>query len=450
MIDTKIGSMNLDAKVASFDEWLWEIDENNIFSYSSPQIEAILGYSLDEVIGKTPLDFMPYEKAREVELPFSKMLLSKNAFHFLEHLNVHKNGSVVTLETNANPFYDSNGRFCGYRAVSRDVTLRNSNSDLFKVFGENFQGVIFRYTQFPDGSDRIDDISAGSNLIWGLNHQEISDDTDVLWSIIHPEDLYLMKSSVALSKATLKTWDHVYRIVKKDGVVRWLRAIGTPRKLLDGTVVWYTVVTDVTDTVTLEQEKTKALGSVVRTLSKAVAARDLYTAQHEERVTKIATAIAHKMGQDAGFVTGLELAATIHDIGKIQIPAEILCKPSKLTDIEYEFIKAHSDIGADFLSDIEFDWPVAEIIRQHHERLDGSGYPKGLKGEQILLQARILGVADTVEAMSSHRPYRAALGLERAAAEINRGSGEIYDAEVAQALLALIDEGVIQSLLEQA
>ena len=168
--------------------------------------------------------------------------------------------------------------------------------------------------------------------------------------------------------------------------------------------------------------------------------RDPYTAGHERRVAEIAVAIGAELGFDARRQEGLRVAGYLHDIGKITVPAEILAKPAKLTPLEYELIKGHPQASHDVLKNVEFPWPVAEIARQHHERIDGSGYPQGLKGEAILLEARILAVADTVEAMSSHRPYRPGLGIDKALAEIERGRGTAYDPEVADACLKLFRE----------
>jgi len=168
--------------------------------------------------------------------------------------------------------------------------------------------------------------------------------------------------------------------------------------------------------------------------------RDPYTTGHERRVAEIAVAIGAELGFDARRQEGLRVAGYLHDVGKISIPAEILAKPGKLTPIEFTMIKGHPQASHDVLKDVEFPWPVAEVALQHHERLDGSGYPRGLKGDEILLEARIMAVADVVEAMGSHRPYRAALGIEKALAEIERGKGSIYDATVADACLRLFRE----------
>ncbi len=185
-----------------------------------------------------------------------------------------------------------------------------------------------------------------------------------------------------------------------------------------------------------EQLRASLIGTIVA-VSRAVGARDPYTAGHQQRVSQLSRTIAQEMELDSERIEGLRLGASIHDIGKIYLPAEILSKPSKLTDIEYALIKTHAQVGYDILKDIAFPWPVADIAHQHHERMDGTGYPQGLKGEDICLEARILAVADVVEAMSSHRPYRAALGLDAALEEIEIHRGKWFDPTVVDACLTL-------------
>ena len=168
--------------------------------------------------------------------------------------------------------------------------------------------------------------------------------------------------------------------------------------------------------------------------------RDPYTAGHEKRVAEIAVAISAELGFDGNRQQGMHIVGCLHDIGKINIPAEILSKPGKLTDIEYSLVKGHAQAGYDVLAHIDFPWPMAEVVLQHHERLDGTGYPRGLKGEEIIIEARILAVADVVEAMASHRPYRAGLGIDKALDEIIRGSGIAYDVTVVDACHKLFNE----------
>jgi len=184
----------------------------------------------------------------------------------------------------------------------------------------------------------------------------------------------------------------------------------------------------------------KSMEQSIQAIAAIVDARDPYTAGHQRRVADLAAAIAREMGLPEERIHGIHLAGVVHDLGKIRVPAEILAKPGKLTDIEFMLIKVHPQAGYEILKDVEFPWPIADIVRQHHEKLDGSGYPQGLKGGEILLESRIMTVADVVEAMGSHRPYRPTLGIDAALAEIERGRGTVYDATVADACLKLFSE----------
>jgi len=183
------------------------------------------------------------------------------------------------------------------------------------------------------------------------------------------------------------------------------------------------------------------LQGTVEMLARTVETRDPYTAGHQQRVADLAVAIAEKMELDQEQVNAIHMASIVHDIGKINVPAEILSKPGKLSKLEFELIKTHPKIAADLLRGITFPWPIAEIILQHHEKLDGSGYPQGLSGDQIAIEARILIVADIVEAMSSHRPYRESLGIDIALAQIQNEKGDKLDPLVVDACQALFDEG---------
>jgi len=175
----------------------------------------------------------------------------------------------------------------------------------------------------------------------------------------------------------------------------------------------------------------KSMEAMILAFMRLVEARDPYTAGHQQKVAKLSKAIAEELGLEKVRVEGINMAAAIHDIGKLYVPAEILNRPGKLSKIECDMIKLHSRVAFDILSPIDFEYPVARIIHQHHERMNGSGYPLGLKGDHILLEARIIAVADVVEAMSSHRPYRPALGLEAALGEISKNKGVLYDPDVA-------------------
>ena len=184
----------------------------------------------------------------------------------------------------------------------------------------------------------------------------------------------------------------------------------------------------------------EALEGTIQAMALTIEIRDPYTAGHQRRVSKLSCAIAQDLGMSEFEVEGLRVAGDIHDIGKIYVPAEILSKPGQITAIEYGIIKTHPQVGYDILKTIKFPWPVAEIVLQHHERLDGSGYPLGLVAEHILKQARILTVSDIVEAMSSHRPYRPAQGIDKALAEVVQNKGRFYDTDAVDACVKLFQE----------
>ena len=185
-------------------------------------------------------------------------------------------------------------------------------------------------------------------------------------------------------------------------------------------------------------ELQKTMDGVIFAISAVVESRDPYTAGHQRRVAELARAIAGEMGLSEYRLKGLHIMGLLHDVGKTAVPAEILSKPGKISQYEFNIIKNHSRIGYDILEKVEFPWPVAKAILQHHERINGSGYPNGLRGDEIIVEAKILCVADVVEAMSSHRPYRPALGLSSALKEIQQHSGILYDQEVVDACLRLL------------
>ena len=261
---------------------------------------------------------------------------------------------------------------------------------------------------------------------------------------IHPDDREAAITAFRhlVSSGTLQ---HEYRFIRGDGRVAYMRdecryVPATATEPAQAVGAW----TDISARVAIEtalrdsvDRADRTLAATVDVVSHMVEVRDPYTAGHEHRVGEIAAAIAEAMGHDENMLRGLRIAGSLHDVGKIQVPSEILTKPSRLTANEYALIKEHAQSGYDILKGIEFPWPVAEVARQHHERVDGSGYPRGLKGEEILLEARIIAIADVVESMASHRPYRAGLGIEAALAEIERGAGTAYDAQAAAACIHL-------------
>ena len=267
-----------------------------------------------------------------------------------------------------------------------------------------------------------------------------------------PEDdqEFVEKQFTSLSPENpIATYEH--RVVLPSGDMRWQqwsdRAIFDEQ---DRLVEYQSVGRDITERRWAERELQRSFEKLQRTFKgmvnamvSAIEIRDPYTAGHGRRVTELACAIAERMGLSEDRIEGLRMAGLIHDIGKVGIPAEVLSKPGQLNELEWGMIKAHPQVGYDVLKTIEFPWPVAQIVLQHHERIDGSGYPAGLAGDDILLEARILAVADVVEAMVSNRPHRPPHGLDKALEEVSQNKGILYDPEAMDVCLKLIAEKAV-------
>lgn len=272
---------------------------------------------------------------------------------------------------------------------------------------------------------------------------------DSFWTAVYEEPNYREEikkrvlTDVASGDERQMVWEEI-AIPRSGKETRYVSARNIP---LSNKGVSVSLVWDVTEakmardalSAYVQKLETSMMGTVevAMTISQM---RDPYTVGHERRVAAIAEAIATELALDANRIQGVRIGAYLHDVGKIVVPAEILTRPGRLTTTEFDIIKSHAEAGYDILKAVEFPWPIAEIARSHHERLDGSGYPRKLRGSQIILEARIVAVADVVEAMSSHRPYRAGLGIEKALAEIERGSGTAYDADVVKACMTIFRE----------
>ena len=283
--------------------------------------------------------------------------------------------------------------------------------------------------------------------VLGYSFDELS--TKGVEDLTHPDDLGDARAAIERVRTTGRPANADVRLVTSEGRTLSYRWHGAPLFDADGAVSDIAVVgIDMTDLKDTQERLRGALRGVkhvlkqtVDAIAMAVEKRDPYTAGHEQRVAVLSLEIAREMGLSDDTCEGLEYGALLHDVGKLAVPTDILTRPGRLTDSEYDVVKSHAEHGYDILRSIDFPWPVADIIRQHHERLDGSGYPLGLKGDEICQEARIIGVADVVEAMWSHRPYRAGLGIDAALDELRAGSGTRYDADVVRACEAVIGRG---------
>ena len=262
---------------------------------------------------------------------------------------------------------------------------------------------------------------------------------------VNPDEYGRWQKEIA-QKGSVREFE--VKLRKKDGTEIDCLITSTVRLARDKNVIGYQgIIRDISELVSNRKqlEKTlkelrKALGGTIEAMALTVETRDPYTAGHQRRVSNLARAIATEMGVSEDQIQGIRLAGVIHDVGKISVPGEILSKPGKIGANEFGIIKEHPRVGYNILKTVDFPWPIAQIVLQHHERMDGSGYPDGISGDNILIEARILAVADVVEAMASHRPYRAALGIDLALNEISKNRGSSYDSKVVDACLRLFNE----------
>jgi PAS domain S-box-containing protein/putative nucleotidyltransferase with HDIG domain len=321
-----------------------------------------------------------------------------------------------------------------------EMVLRESESKFRSIFDNATDGILLA------DLEKHKFYSANNTIcqMLGYKQEEI---VNLTTTDIHPRE-YLPYITEQFEKQTRKeiTLAKDIPVKRKDGSFFYADVNSKPITLAGKTYL-LGIFRDITERKLAEEQlqqsyqRTKrAMDATLETMSKIVEAKDPYTAGHQQRVSQLATAIAKELNLSQDKVEGVRIASLIHDIGKIGLPTEILSKPIKLSDIEFSLIKEHPQIGYNILKSIDFSYPVANIVLQHHERPNGSGYPMGFKGEEILLEARIIGVADVVEAMSSHRPYRPALGIDKALEEISQNKGILYDPKVVDICLNLFKE----------
>ncbi len=268
------------------------------------------------------------------------------------------------------------------------------------------------------------------------------------WTVLVPPDQHSIVQAADERRKRGETDRYLLKLTRKDGTQLFVLVSGIPLFEGDRFTGTLAVLTDITEQIRTQEQLQQSharlerlFEEAVNVLASTVEIRDPYTAGHQRRVAKLACAIAAELDLPEERIAGLRVAALVHDIGKIAIPTAILSKSGELTPEEFDLVRTHPRISYEILRKIEFPWPVAEIVLQHHERFDGFGYPQGLKDEEIMLEARILAVADAVEAMISHRPYRPACSLDEALEEISRNKGTLYDPKVVEACLRLFKRG---------
>ncbi len=425
-------------------------DKGNI-KYCSPSIERFAGYKPQEVMGKSAFTYIhPDEFQRAFDDFINFILVKDNSLSSNSFKILHKDGSERYFYGMGKNLLD-NPDIAGVVMNIRDVTEQKKAEDALKksetkyrnIFENAMEGI---YQVTPDGKF----ITANSTLARMAGYDSPEEFIEFIQDIksqlyVHPEDrdrfLKIMETQGIVENFEVEFY-------KKDRSIFWVVLNARVVKDEQGEILYNEgLVEDISLRKQAEEslkeslERLKrAVNTTIQVLVSALEIRDPYTAGHQSRSANLACAIATEMGLPQNKIDGIRMAGVIHDIGKLSIPVEILSKPSKLTNLEFSLIKEHSQSGFEMLKDIESPWPLAKIVQQHHERMNGTGYPQNLRGEEILIEARILTVADVVEAMASHRPYRASLGVEAALEEIEKNKGILYDKNVVDACLRLFRE----------
>ncbi|MDO9228533.1 MAG: PAS domain S-box protein [Syntrophales bacterium] len=432
------------------------IDMNLRFTYVSPSIMRIRGYTAEEATAQTFEQVMTPESLQIIAKVFEeemKLEASGTAdpgrSRILELELYRKDGSIVWMENNLSFIRDEAQKPVSIISLSRDITDRKRAEEGLRASEENYRRSL---DESPLGIRTVS--KEGATLYTNRATLDIFGyDSIKEWQTTHAVKRYTEQSyaefKVRREKRRLGEDDsseYGIDIVRKDGEVRHLQ-VWRKRVLWNGKEHYQVIYRDITDRKRADEELQqtleslrKAVGTTIQVMVSAVETRDPYTAGHQVRSANLARTIAAEMGLPQEKIDGIRIAGSIHDIGKLSIPAEILSKPTKLSEIEFSLIKEHARQGYEILRNVESPWSLAEMVYQHHERMDGSGYPRGLKGEEILIEARILAVSDVVESMASHRPYRAGLGINAALEEIEKNRGTLYDEAVADACLRLFRE----------
>ncbi|HRS98166.1 MAG TPA: PAS domain S-box protein, partial [Smithella sp.] len=378
---------------------------------------------------------------------------------------LHKDGRYVWIRDRGFFLPDERGKAYKQLGMLEDITERKEMANQKEDALKKLQDIEKRYNAlFERSLDMVYLIDFDGNFIdvndaglkrFGYSREEMK--AMNVSSLLFEDQIPSALETIAEIKATgsqKKTRE--FKLKQKNGDIIYVETQGSAI-LSDGKPVGIQAIArDITERKRAEETLRQtlkrlknAVNTTIQVLVSALETRDPYTAGHQIRVAHLACAIAAEMGLPQEKIDGLRLAGSIHDNGKMAVPAEILSKPTKLTDIEFSLIKEHSQRGYEMIRHIESLWPLAEIIYQHHERINGSGYPRRLKDEQIILEARIMAVADVVEAMASHRPYRPGLGIDTALQEIEKNKGSLYDQDVAEACIRLFREKGYQFPSEQ-
>ena len=408
----------------------------------------LFGYAKELIMGK-PVEVLVPEKYKRQHREAIQRFLASGVPSFVgktaEFEGLRKDGTVRPIEISLSA--DQDRGVWTFTAIIRETTERRRALEALRESEERYRNL------FEDSKDAVM-IWTAEGKILGVNQATIETFGYSIEELIGADitEFYADPERIAALSDKLDREGSVrgeeIQVTRKNGTRLDCLLTATVRRGKDGKILGYQgIIRDVTDLRRNERELKfsleklrQSLGAITQAMSVVVESRDPYTAGHQKRVGALARAMAQEMGLAPDQIDAVRLAGTLHDIGKIAVPSEILTNPGKLSDKAFELIKDHPQTGYDILHGIEFPWPVAEIILQHHEALDGSGYPRGLTGEAILPEARLITVADVVEAIGSHRPYRPSRGIENALEHIAKNRGTLYDPRSVDACMTLFHE----------
>ena len=412
----------------------------------NPAFARMHGYTMEELIGRPVTEVFAPEYRGEMSEQIG--MANEKDHHILEAKHIRKDGTVFPAQINVTVVKDKEGRV-QFRAIHvQDITERKQAEESLRESEESYRDLV----------ESSRDLMCTHNL-----------KGQILWVNEEParilgyakNDILKMNIRDLLVPERRDEFDEFLATMRSQGVAKGLMMVQTAkgeRRIWEYQTTLRTegvtepvvrsMASDVTERMHAEKEVKetvkrlrKAMEGIIQAMALTVESKDPYTAGHQLRVSHLAKAIAQEMRLPEDQIEAVRMAGMVHDLGKISFPAQLLSKPTQLSDLEFGLIKVHPQISYDILKDIDFPWPVAQIVFQHHERINGSGYPLGLFGNEIYLEAKILAVADVVEAIASHRPYRPALGITKALEEISQKRDIFYDPVVVDACLKLFKEG---------
>ncbi len=432
-------------------EGIFQTTPEGRFFTANPALARMYGYDTPEDLIATVKSIKEelYVRPEERDL-FRSLLHEKNVVNNFEAELRRKDGATFWVSMNARVIRNKDMEIVYYEGTMEDTTERKKAEEKIVTERQKFLSLVDNapFGMIMIGQDgNFQYFNAKFEEMFGYTPYDIPNGKT--WSQkVYPDPAYRhsVASAWKAGMERLKAGEQIsetFEVTCKDGSRKVVKF--RPVQMEAGQQL--VACNDITALIKAEDALKQSMGKLKRAMegtisvmAHAVEVRDPYTAGHQRRVTDLAYAIGKILNLTELEIEGLRMAGLIHDIGKLYVPAEILSKPGRLSDIEFELVKTHVEAGYDILKDVEFPWPVAAFVRQHHEKIDGSGYPQGLKNGQILLEAKILTVADVVEAMASHRPYRPSLGIDLALEEIEKNKGILYDPDAVDACVRLFRE----------